>query len=227
MGETAKIAAALAAFQAEVPVVRKSQTAEVPTKAGGRYSYTFANLANVGAAAYPLLTKHGLAFSACPERHDHGYELVGWLLHTSGESLRGALPIQGNTAQEIGSSITYGRRYLLGSMTGIVTDDDDDGALASRAKPAAAKAQRPAEQQTAGVTADQLKKIGASMRDLGMTDRAAALAYVSDVVGRQVGSRNELTKAQAHSLIEALEKDRAASADPPDPHDSDDPWSKP
>ncbi len=219
MADTAKLAGALAAFQAEAPTVKKSQKAEVPTKAGGKYTYTFANLANVTEAAYPLLAKHGLAFTACPERTERGYELVGWLLHSSGESLRGALPIQGNTAQEIGSSITYGRRYLLGSMTGVVTDDDDDGALASRAKKPAAKAERaaaPAEAQPDNaVTPAQLKKIGAAMSSLGMTDRPAAIAYVSGVVRRDISSRSDLTRSEAHKLIDALERDETPDGDTP------------
>lgn len=62
----------------------------------------------------------------------------------------------------------------------------------------------PGERQ---VSTEQLKKIGAQMRDLGMTDRDLALAYVKDVIGREVGSRNDLTRAEAHAVIEALIKD--------------------
>lgn len=50
----------------------------------------------------------------------------------------------------------------------------------------------------------QLGKIGALMGDLGIRDRDSALAYVAAVIGRAVTSRNELTKAEASSLIEAL-----------------------
>lgn len=57
------------------------------------------------------------------------------------------------------------------------------------------------------VTRAQLAKIGAAMSALGITDRDNALLYVSDVVGRQVASRNELTKAEASALIDALERD--------------------
>ena len=57
------------------------------------------------------------------------------------------------------------------------------------------------------VTKAQLTKIGAAMSSLGITDRDNALLYVSDVVGRPVESRNELTKAEASALIEALEAD--------------------
>lgn len=129
------LAVALAAFQAEVPSVGKSKTANVPTKSGGSYSYRYADLADLTAAAFPLLVKHGLAFTACPRLTEGGgYELVGRLMHTSGESIEGALPLFGRTSQEIGSSITYNRRYLIGCLTGLVTDDDDDGAASQGAR---------------------------------------------------------------------------------------------
>ena len=139
---TQSLAAALAAFQAEMPTVPKSHRASVPTKNGGSYSYTYADLADVSAAVTPLLAKHGLAFSCCPRPADRGYELVGRLLHTSGESVEGSLPLNGGTPQELGSSLTYMRRYLLGALTGVVTDDDDDG---RQAQVAAKRQQRPTE----------------------------------------------------------------------------------
>ncbi len=128
---SANLAAALAAFQAEMPTVTKNHKASVPTKAGGSYSYTYADLADVSAAVTPLLAKHGLSFSCCPRPAERGYELVGRLLHSSGESIEGSLPLNGSTPQELGSSLTYMRRYLLGAITGVVTDDDDDGRQAT------------------------------------------------------------------------------------------------
>ena len=62
----------------------------------------------------------------------------------------------------------------------------------------------PAE-STPMVTAAQLRKIGAAMREHGISDRAEALSYVSAVVGREVASRNDLTQAEASTLIDALE----------------------
>lgn len=75
----------------------------------------------------PLLVKHGLTFITAPRQTDSGYELAGILMHVSGESLEGALPIYGRQPQEIGSSVSYNRRYLLGCLTGVVTEDDQDG----------------------------------------------------------------------------------------------------
>lgn len=131
----ASLVSALAQIQATMPVVRKGETAEVPTKSGGKYSYTYADLADVARTVYPILGDVGLAFIAMPTfREDGKYVLVGELAHESGDSRKGEfmLPDRG-TAQEVGSAISYGRRYLLGCLTGIVTgDQDDDGAAASK-----------------------------------------------------------------------------------------------
>jgi hypothetical protein len=126
------LAMALVAFQRDMPTVGKGKRAVVEHKAGGSHSYKYADLADFVEEAAPVLYAHGLSFSARPQRTDKGdYELVGMLRHVSGESDEGSLPLYGRTPQEIGSSITYGRRYLLGCLTGIVTDDDDDGKTAT------------------------------------------------------------------------------------------------
>ena len=128
-----EIATALAAFQKDLPKVGKDKTATVPTKTGGQYKYTYTDLATLTHTVMPLLSKHGLSFTTFGRATDNGYELVGLLLHTSGEFIEGALPLFGRQAQELGSSMTYNRRYLLGSMTGVVTEDDEDGQAATKA----------------------------------------------------------------------------------------------
>lgn len=143
-------AEALVAFQAEMPKINKGKTATVPTKSGGSYRYTYADLADVTDAAIPVLGAHGFAFTSQPSRCENGdYELVGELLHTSGESRSGSLPLIGRTAQEIGGSITYARRYLLGCMTGIVTDDDVDAQDRSTQRTAQPTALEVAQQRVA------------------------------------------------------------------------------
>ena len=51
------------------------------------------------------------------------------------------------------------------------------------------------------------------MRDLGITDRAEALATVSGWVGRDISSSNQLTEAEASDALRAAAaaKDRAAA----------------
>ncbi len=66
----------------------------------------------------------------------------------------------------------------------------------------------PADERVAdGITPAQVKKVAAAMGELGMTDRTVALGYVENVTGRKVESRNDLTKAEAHKVIDALERD--------------------
>lgn len=67
-----------------------------------------------------------------------------------------------------------------------------------------------------GVTTAQIRKMGVLMREVDLSDRADALAYVARVIGREVGSRNELTKDEASAVIDALEADRAALSDSQD-----------
>lgn len=55
------------------------------------------------------------------------------------------------------------------------------------------------------ITQPQLRKMGALMREAGLTDRDTALRFVTETIGREVGSRNELTKAEAGQVIDALE----------------------
>lgn len=201
---TGAIAQALSDFQADMPVVAKNKTAKVKTKTGSDYSYTYADLADVTAAAMPVLHRHGLSFSACPRRSDHGYELVGLLLHTSGETLHGALPLHGNQPQEIGSALTYARRYLLGCMTGLVTDDDDDGAAANHAPRTEPK-----------MTAKTKSELFALFERKGVTDPAAQLAGINAHTGGNYTSLTDLTEDHARVVMVALLQRPDAPIEPP------------
>lgn len=61
------------------------------------------------------------------------------------------------------------------------------------------------------ITDAQQRKLGALMREAGITERDHALSFVSQTIGRVVGSRSELTKAEAGAVIDALEADAAQS----------------
>ena len=76
------------------------------------------------------------------------------------------------------------------------------------------EAEKPAETGEA-ITPAQIKMMAASMGELGMNDRDLALAFVADVIGRPVESRNDLTKAEATRVIDALQRDLSnAPAEP-------------
>lgn len=54
------------------------------------------------------------------------------------------------------------------------------------------------------ITRGQITKIAVQMKELGLTDRDTALLTVADITGRNVSSRNELTKHEANKVITRL-----------------------
>lgn len=132
------LAAALAQLQADLPDVGKGNTAEVQgTTKGGqpfKYKYKYADLADVSKAILPKLGPLGLSWITRPTITEAGKFVLAYeLLHVSGDSRTGEYPLQLGTPQEMGSAITYARRYALCSVTGVAPEsDDDDGAHASQ-----------------------------------------------------------------------------------------------
>lgn len=125
---TNALAIALASFQDNMPSVPKNRVA----RGNDGRTYTYADLADMNAAARPVLSECGLVFYTAPAVIDGAAVIRGRLVHiVSGEYIEGTLPLHGRHPQDIGSAITYARRYLLGCLTGIVTEDDDDGAAVS------------------------------------------------------------------------------------------------
>lgn len=98
-------------------------------------------------------------------------------------------------------------------------------------RPRPAPAEPEAEADVSGeienpdpITANQLKKMGALMREAGLTQRADALLYVRQVIGHDVESRNDLTKDQASAVIDRLAADASTA---PEPADVDAAWDLP
>jgi len=171
--QTPHLNAALSAVQADLPRIGKGKTAEVPTKAGGKYSYSYADLADVSDAIIPLLGKHGLAFTCWPTLSGNRFVLRYELLHESGETRVGEYPLPIDAgAQALGSAITYARRYTLCAVTGVAPDDDDDAAAAD-AKRAAERQAEQAEYDKARDDAVQ-KVMGAWANHFGGWDADAA-----------------------------------------------------
>lgn len=200
------LAAALAAVQSALPVVHKGKTASIRSDKGS-YGYSYADLSDVTAVIMPLLAKHGLSFTCTPRivGDRGGYELAGLLLHTSGERVEGALPLTGGTPQQLGSSITYMRRYLLGCMTGVVTDDDDDARAATEAAHAARREvhRAVAEDAVPRISETQTKRLHALCGDLAL-DRDKKLAIATWSAGREITTTSDLTTREASALIDYL-----------------------
>lgn len=117
------ITEALIAFQAELPK-------PVLDKTNPAFKSKYLSLGALTDAAFPVLGKHGLAYTTTTEVREGSLVLKATLLHETGE-LVAEFPITETLPQKVGSAVTYYRRYGLASLTGIVADEDDDGNAAS------------------------------------------------------------------------------------------------
>lgn len=129
-----QLATALAKAQASLSGAKKSAT-------NPHFKNDYATLQDVWNAAREVLAPNGLSVVQTYEPTDGKLmNIRTTLLHTSGQWIAGVLSMapQQATPQGIASASTYGRRYGLASILGIVADEDDDGnnaEEAGRAKP--------------------------------------------------------------------------------------------
>ena len=134
---------ALAKAQGEFGSVERSQTARIKSKreGGADYAYDYAPLDVVLAAVRPALSRNGIAIMQFPltrsSREGGGSVLVRTLLaHESGQRIWNDLAVGcvSTDAKDVGSAITYARRYALQALLGIAPDHDDDGLRARGAR---------------------------------------------------------------------------------------------
>jgi len=151
-GGIAQIAAALAKAQAVMVPPKKTSVGKITMRSGGSYEFHFAPLDAVIAAVREPFAANGLSFIQVVHHIDVrsiGIETI--LLHASGEQLSGGIVVlpAGETAQQLGSSCSYGRRYSLATTCGLAAEEDTDAAdvgprtVGPAAKPAPS-APRPA-----------------------------------------------------------------------------------
>lgn len=136
----AQLAEALATVQGQIKSASKDKVAKTD-----KFKYSYATLDSIWDVARKPLSENGLAVVQIPTNSQDGFSLETILVHSSGEWISGimTLPLVAGRMSELqsmGSAITYARRYMLGAMVGVTTEDDDDGQrAASQSKPLPAK----------------------------------------------------------------------------------------
>lgn len=143
-----KIAAALVKAQGAMPAVGKEGN-------NPAFRSKYMTLDGILAVAVPVLTKHGIAVvqGSQVESLDESQRPVAVcietrLLHESGEwlAVEAIIPVSKQDAHGMGSAITYGRRYSLASILGIMADEDDDANNAVSAAPRPVSKPQPLRQ---------------------------------------------------------------------------------
>ena len=114
--------------------IKKNQTAEIPTKNGGKYSYQYVTIAQV----HEYLEENNMSYYQFIDRIDGDDYIMTVKVNADGKE---SLPLRGsrvvdavlfgndNPAQKQGSALTYARRYSLLMAFGLATEDDDAQSL--------------------------------------------------------------------------------------------------
>ena len=146
----ATLAAALCAAQSEME--------NPPLNAvNPHFRNRYANLAAVRDAVIPPLNRNGITVLQNVVHIDGGIgiETVLWFEGSAEPVKFGPLPVPASKqdAQGYGSAITYGCRYALCAVFGVVGEDDDDGEAAVKAKAPVAAAPKPFLKKAAAAAA--------------------------------------------------------------------------
>ena len=122
-----KLAAALSKAQSEMKGAEKKSVNPF-------FNSGYADLHTVIESSFPSLTKYGLSVIQGNDSKPGEFFVTTMLLHESGQWIKSRLkmPVEKVTAQSIGSTITYGRRYGLSAITGIGQYDDDGNAASTK-----------------------------------------------------------------------------------------------
>lgn len=149
----------------------------------------YADLTSILEAVRKPLTDQGISFTQTTQINDHGLVLLTTLRHeTSGETIQSEYPLPlGGKPQEIGSALTYARRYSLAAIVCISSDEDDDAELAQKA-------------ETGEVITDQQ----AAIIQQAILDTKANAAVFLQYIGAP--SISDIPAAKYNQAIAALEK---------------------
>jgi hypothetical protein len=202
---------ALSALQAQLPRVAKTADAQY-----GKY----ADLTMVSEAILPLLASLGLSFTCCPTYDDSDRFVLSYrLAHVTDTGFIGGrypLPATG-TPQQIGSAITYARRYALCAVTGLAPGGDDDDAQTAdrtnnpaddlwRDQPAGVLPPMELEDKPGTSNGRQHQRLGILYTAAKITGRDDRLADMTNRIGRTITSAKDLSYVEAEQAIEELEK---------------------
>lgn len=148
--------------------VQKSMEFATLNKTNPHFKNKYADLRAVIEAISEPLTNNGFAVTQTTEMRDGAFMLVTTLRHDSGQWVASEYPLPIGKPQEMGSAISYARRYSLSSIVCNAADEDDDAegarqkeqTAAPKAKPTAVKptvTQAPVDPATGEVGPHEIK----------------------------------------------------------------------
>ena len=177
----------------------------VMNRTNPHFKSKYADLSSVLDASRAPLSANGLSVVQTIQNSERGPFLRTVLMHSSGQFISSeyALP---NTPRphEMGSALTYARRYSLAAMICNSSDEDDDGNAAQDAKPSKPHGNGHAKEATGPITDDELAQLRTAADEVG-ADIAKLCRYL------KVDALTEITSDMLPNVYAALSAKRSKS----------------
>jgi len=152
-----------AAIQTELP--RIEQNGEVLNKSGGVQS-RYAKFEDINSAVKPILQKYGFSIYFQTATDSNSITVTGTLCHRDSHSIQTNLSLPSDTSgnknavQAIGSSVSYGKRYVMCALLNLTVGGEDDNGNPP--------------QKTDTINAEQIKEIDGLLDQLEKLGRTRA-----------------------------------------------------
>lgn len=214
-----QLACVLVTARARIPEITKNKTVSYGVR-GGDKKYSYADLPSILNVVVSALAEGGMMLSQ-PMIYRDGQQLLQTIiLHASGQFLGSEMVLpMGLSPQDLGSVITYYRRYELTALLGISPEDDTDaeGVEAPLKAPTPLPVGKNAPKVTVGQAAGQSgkdrpaseaqkKMIFARLtHDLVLMDDDLRHDYLFRMTGK--GSFQELTMSDVNTLMREIDAD--------------------
>lgn len=128
---------ALSAMQADLPVIEKKGGIKAKLRSGDVMKSKFAKYEDINRAIMPVMKAHGFSLTFATDQDQDNVIVTGVLRHKGGhqETTRLSIPLDTsgskNAVQAVGSSLSYGKRYVATALLNLTTaGEDDDGVSA-------------------------------------------------------------------------------------------------
>ena len=171
----------------------------------GLYLYTTDELVQIGDRNYVKATATVVDIDT---QDSHSASAYAWENVVEKSSSGNAIL---DTSQVTGKTSSYAKKYALQNLFAIDDTKDADQDEAPKAQAPAAKTpqqpvkevfDQPAPATGSGATPKQLAFIQSNFSTMNIDERDDKLAYVKKIIGRDISSSTELTKAEAKKVID-------------------------
>ena len=206
MDNISELATALALAQGEMRCAEKDSS-------NPHFKSTYASLDSVIDAIREPLSKNGLSIIQITDYIDDKQFLITRLMHKSGQFIESKMFLQPTIKpQEMGSLLTYYRRYQLSAICSITqgSDKDDDGNLAQQAtKPVAKPPVKAAPAPVKCISDEDCERLEAIIGD------DVELLHDALLKGK-IDNLKQLDESRLNGFIQWIEKEKSKRAESED-----------